>query len=569
MKKTKQNAYPSSLSKERAGDLRTGAEILADGLIANGIKRIYGVPGESYLSLLDAIHERRDKLRYITCRHEGAASFMAEAEAKMTRLPGVFAVTRGPGATNASIGLHVAQQDSTPVIALVGQIDSRTRYREAFQELDYHRFYGQVTKWVAEIDDPVRIPELLCQAWNRACNGRPGPVALILPEDKLLLKARVADAPTVRACGAWPHPSRIQALHALLEDSKAPILIVGGSGWSCKGLKQLQHFAENYQIPVASAFRHQDCFDNHHPLYCGDAGTALVPALDRAIRNSDLVIAVGARLGEMTTSGYSLLDIPRPKQKFVHVLAGPEELGRVYSPDIGIISSLDGFAIEAARLRPDAPRPKAQVPERPEPIIMEGLEGVDPTSLFRGLQANLPSSTIVTGGAGNATIWNQKIWQYFPNWGETYWRTQLAPTAGTMGYGLPAAIAAKLVTPDRPVISVLGDGCFQMTAMELATAIQYEAPIIVLVLDNGQYGTIRMHQERHYPGRREGTSLTNPDFVAFAESFGFKGIYLEEDSKIPDTVAQACACTRAGRPVLVHVRLDPRRITPFMRLQEK
>ncbi len=536
---------------------RTGAEILVDGLLANGLATGFGVPGESYLAVLEAMREK--DFDFVICRQEGGASMMADASAKLTGKPGLCFVTRGPGAANAMSGVHVAAQDSTPLLLFVGQIERGFRHREAFQELDYRAVFGSVAKWVVEIDDAARIPELLSRAIRTATQGRPGPVVIALPEDMLVERAEVFDAPAVTPAETWPGLSDMAQLQKLLWAAERPIAIVGGGRWSDGAAARLARFADRFALPVSVTFRRQMLFSADHPSYAGDLGIAPNPKLVQRVKQADLVLLIGGRLSEIPAQGYTLLDVPSPGQTLVHVHADAEELGRVYQPALAIHASPNAFAAALEAVQPptriawsaateeahaDYLAWSAKVPPHPGAVQMaEVLEAF----------AKLPADTIVTNGAGNYSAWFHRFHRV------TRYGTQAAPTSGSMGYGLPAAVAAKRVHPEREVVALAGDGCFLMTGQELATAVQHRLPLVVLVFDNGQYGTIRMHQERAYPERPFGTALENPDFAAYARAFGAEGFSVSEAGEFAPAFSAARNC---GRPAVVHVRLDPEAITP-------
>jgi len=551
------------MPKNRHLHARTGAQHLVDALADNGSDLIFGVPGESYLAVLDALVDQPE-LRFITCRHEAAAANMAEAHGKLTGRPGVCMVTRGPGATHASVGVHTAFQDSTPMILLIGQVARSMRDREAFQEVDYRRFFADQTKWVAEIDDPARVPEYMARAYAVAMNGRPGPVALALPEDMLVETAEAVRCGRVTRSRAAPAKDDLDRFKLLLQSAERPIALLGGGGWSGDAVKSARRFVERNALPVACTFRAKDYFDNAHPNYAGDLGIAPNPALAARVRESDLVIAVGPRLGEMTSSGYSLFNSPLCEQPLVHIHPGAEELGRVYKAELAINATIPEACAALARIQVDsaawageAHAANAAYRSFIEPV--EVGDGVNLSEVFHWLSGALPRDAIVCNGAGNYAAWLHRFHQH------RAYRTQLAPTSGAMGYGVPAAIAAKLAHPERVVVSVAGDGCFMMSAQELATAARYEANVIFLVVDNGAYGTIRMHQERDYPARKSGTDLTNPDFKKFAESFGCYARKVESADEFPNAFR---AARRAGRPALIWIRGDVEAIAPGKRLSE-
>ena len=545
-------------------DARTGGRILVDQLRVQGVETAFGVPGESYLEVLDALHDTPE-LRFIVCRQEGGAAMMAAAWGELTGRPGVAFVTRGPGATNASAGVHIAQQDSSPMVLFVGQIDRGARERDTFQEVDYRRFFGGMAKWVAEIDDPARIPEFVHRAFATATAARPGPVVLALPEDMLVESASVPDGRPARPAEAAPDPALMEELRRLLEAAEQPFVILGGSGWNEQGLAALRTFLDAADLPAACGFRRQDLLDNDHRCYAGHIGLGPNPKLADQIRKSDLLLVIGSRLGETTSQGFKLLDLPAPRQRLVHVHNDPEELGRFYQPELAIPAGLNAFARAAAGLPPSRHRPwalatvdgHAQELEWRAPTRIPGRLQLG--EVVAWLRERLPPETILTNGAGNYAIWANRHFAY------RGLGTQLAPTSGSMGYGLPAAIAAKLRCPGRPVVCFAGDGCFLMTGQELATAVLYDLPIIILVVDNGMYGTIRMHQEREHPGRVSATDLRNPDFAALARAYGAFGARVETTEAFAPAFQEAQA---AGGPAVLHLILDPEAITPRMSLTE-
>ena len=541
-------------------DLKTrhGGKILADALVAQGARLAFGVPGESYLPLIDGLHDVRDRLTFIVCRQEGGASYMAEAYGKLTGEPGVLLVTRGPGATNGSIGVHTAFQDSTPLVMLIGQVGNDFAEREAFQEIDYRRMYGQLAKWVAQIDRVERIPEYVSHAFHAATAGRPGPVVLALPEDMLFSEAAVADVAKHHTVRPAPSPSQMEELKKLLEAARNPFVILGGGGWARDASKRVQAWAETNGLPVGTSFRCQDLFDNRSPSYAGDVGIGINPKLAERVKNADVLLVIGARLGEMTTGGYTLIEAPQPRQKLVHVHAGAEELGRVYRPELAINSGYPQFVDALQDLKVKSDHWKKQT----EQARMDYLAWIEPLPMpgtlhygevIRWLSRNLPEDTIVAGGAGNFAGWLHRHFQY------KGFRTQLGSTNGSMGYGYPAAVAAKLAAPERNVVALCGDGDFLMNGQEIATAAQYGANFVALVVNNGQYGTIRMHQEREYPGRVYGTGLRNPDFAAYAKAFGGHGETVERTEDFAPAFERA---SRAGKPALIELRIDPDAITP-------
>ncbi|HEX7969698.1 MAG TPA: thiamine pyrophosphate-binding protein [Stellaceae bacterium] len=543
---------------------RTGAQILVDQLKVHGADTVFCVPGESYLAVLDALYDA-NSIRLVTCRQEGGAAMMADAYGKLTGTPGLCMVTRGPGATNASAGLHVAMQDSTPLILFIGQVARDTVEREAFQEVDYRRMLGQFAKWVAQIDDPRRIPEFLSRAYHVATSGRPGPVVLALPEDMLTEAADVADAEPYRPVETWPGEAPMAALRERLAAARRPFLLLGGSAWDAKAVTSIEAFATANKLPVGTVFRRQDRFDNAHPCYAGDVGIGINPKLAQRIQDADLLIAVGPRLGEMTTGGYTLIDIPTPRQRFIHIHPDPEELGRVYQSELPINASPRAFARAAGALAPIANPPwAAATAAAHEEYLTWRKPPRSPGDIQMGevmlwLDAQLPPDAIVTNGAGNFATWVHRFHQY------RRFGSQLAPTSGSMGYGFPAALAAKVVHPERVVVCVAGDGDFLMTGQELATAVHRKLGVIVLLVNNNMYGTIRMHQERYHPGRVIGTDLVNPDFAALARAYGAHGEVVERTADFAAAFERARA---AGRPAILELRIDPEALTIRQSLSE-
>jgi len=537
---------------------RTGGQLLVDALKVHGVDMAFGVPGESYLSVLDAFYESRDDIKFVICRQEGGAANMADAYGKLTGRPGICFVTRGPGATNASIGIHTAFQDSTPLILFIGQVDNEVAEREAFQEIDYRRMFGQMAKWVAQIDRPERVPEMISHAFHLAVSGRPGPVVLALPEDMQVATATVPDTARYQRVAAHPGADDMNKLREMLAQAKRPFVMLGGGGWNAKACADMRAFIETNNLPTACAYRCQDLLDNRSPNYLGDIAVGMNPAIEKRIRECDLLLAIGLRLGEWTTINYTLIDIPRPKMKFVHVHAGAEELGRVYQADMLINSGMPEFAAAARALAPVKPvwadqtkAARAEFDAWQVPVKTPGTLNMSEVIAF--LKKRLPDGSILTNGAGNFTLWAHRFYQY------TGFRTQLGPTSGAMGYGVPAGVAAKLVHPDRPVIAFAGDGDFMMNGQELATAMQYGAKTIFIVINNGMFGTIRMHQERHYPGRISGTELHNPDFAALARAYGAHG---EVVTKTEDFEAAFERAWNAGTAALLELRIDPDSVSP-------
>ena len=547
--------------------VRSGARILVDQLLIHGVDHVFCVPGESYLAVLDALYDVPDRIRLVVNRHESGSAFMAEAGGKLTGAPGVAFVTRGPGACNAAIGVHTAYQDSTPMILFVGQVGNDFVEREAFQEIDYRRMYGPMTKWVAQIDRAERVPEYVARAFATATSGRPGPVVLALPEDMLGAKASVADARRYQPIQAAPSQRDMHALRSLLAASERPFVIVGGAGWDDEACADVQAFAEAQVLPVGCAFRFQDLFDNRHPNYAGDVGIGINPQLAARIENADLVIAIGARLGEMTTSGYTLFEAPVPKQKLIHVHADAEELGRVFQATLAINAGMREISATLRELTSaKSPRSSANVIEaraqyeawQAEPqVFRDRPRALNLWRVIKTLAERLPADFILANGAGNFATWGHRFHRY------TGLRTQLAPTSGAMGYGVPAGIAAKIIAPDRSVVVLAGDGDFVMTGQELATAVQERAGVLFIVFNNGMYGTIRMHQESEYPGRVSGTSLVNPDFAALAQAYGAFGARVDETDAFEVALDAALAhIATKGLPALIELRTDPEIITP-------
>ena len=537
----------------------SGGQLVVRSLLEQGVDHVFCVPGESHLAVLDALYDVRERIKLVVCRHEGGACNMAEAYGKLTGRPGIALVTRGPGASNAAIGVHTAAQDSTPLILLVGQVPREFADREAFQEIDYRSMFGQIAKWVAQIDDPRRVPEYLSHAFHAATSGRAGPVVLALPEDMLTEEAEAPATPRYQRIAASPSAEQMARLAALLASARTPLLIAGGGGWTAEACAGLRRFAEEWRLPVACAFRFQDLFDNDHPQYAGDVGLGINPKLARRIQGADLALVFGARLGEATTSGYTLFAVPVPRQTLVHVHSGAAELGRVYAAHLAINAGMTELIAALGQLHPTAPpawfaetkAARAEYEAWNAPVRVPGP--LQMAEVVRFLRDRLPPDAIVTNGAGNFASWVHRFYRY------RRFRSQLGPTSGAMGYGVPAAIAAKSVHPERMVVAFSGDGDFLMTGQELATAVQYGLPLIVVLVNNGSYGTIRMHQEREYPGRVHGTALRNPDFVAFARSFGAFGELVETTEQFAPAFERAAA---SGVPALLELRLSEEVITP-------
>lgn len=539
--------------------------LLVECLVAQGVTHAFGVPGESYLAVLDGFHAYREQIQFIINRQEGGAAFMAEAHGKLTGRPGVCFVTRGPGATNASIGVHTAFQDSTPLVLFVGDVASDMRDREAFQEVDYESFFGPSTKGFAKrverIDDARRIPEYIARAFATAMNGRPGPVVLVLPEDMLVQEVDAAPLPRVEAVQAWSDPGSLRTLREMLLAAQRPLVVAGGGGWTPQAAQALQRFAENWKLPVCNAFRFQDTFDNFHPQYAGDMGIAPNPKLVQRVQESDLILAVGPRLGEMTTGGYTLLPAPRIKQKLVHIHASAEELHRVYQADLAINATMNAAArsLEVLTAPPSLPWEtwtqacNADYLANLQPQALPG--DIDMPAIIGALQKHLPADVAVTNGAGNFASWVHRYWRFHGLAKGA--KTQLAPTNGAMGYGVPAGIAAAITT-GRLAFTIAGDGDFLMNGQELATSMQYGARTIIVLLNNGMYGTIRMHQEREYPQNVSGSQLANPDFVALARAYGYAGERVTRTAEF-EPALQAALTRQQG--TVIEVMLDPEVIT--------
>jgi acetolactate synthase-1/2/3 large subunit len=541
---------------------RTGGEILVDQLAIHGVRHVTCVPGESYLAALDAFYGR--EIALTVCRHESTAAIIAEAVGKATGRPGICFVTRGPGATNASPGVHIARQDSSPMIVFVGQVARAMRERDAFQELNYRAVFGAMAKWATEIDEPARIPEVVARAFHTACQGRPGPVVIALPEDMLSERALVPDAKPFEPVETWPGSTDMSQLQKLLWAARRPVALVGGSRWSEAATAALMRFAERFALPAATTFRRGALFDALHPCYAGDLGIGVNPKLLARIKGADLVLLIGSRLSEIPSQGYTLFDIPEPQVKLVHVHPGVDELGRVYHPALAINASPTAFCSALEGLQPPgeiAWRGESDTAhadylawsEKPTP--QPG--GVNLGEIMVWLREHLPGDAIITNGAGNFSAWIHRFYRVRKFGG------LVGATAGSMGYGLPAALAMQMLYPGRTVVCVAGDGDFLMTGQDFATAVQYELPVIVVISDNSLYGTIRMHQERDYPGRVIATDLKNPDFVAYAQAFGGFGVKVDKTADFPAAFA---AARKSGKPAIIHLKVDPEALTPGMSL---
>ncbi len=552
--------------------------LLVECLIEQGVTHAFGVPGESYLAVLDGFAERREKIQFITCRHEGGAAFMAEAAGKLSGRPGVCLVTRGPGATNASIGLHTAFQDSTPMVLLVGDVGSDMRDREAFQEVDFFSFFKPVAKRVERIDEASRIPEYIARAFATAMNGRPGPVVLILPEDMLVEKVTQQPLPRIEPVQSWSDPGALRSLREMLLKSERPFVIAGGGGWTVQAAQALQRFAENWQLPVGNAFRFQDTFDNHHPNYAGDVGIGINPLLAKRIQDSDLIIAIGPRLGEMTTGGYTLLQAPRPAQKLVHIHASAEELNRVYQADLAICATMNAaarslevltapisIAWSAESIRANEQYRQWIVPQSLPGLPFDDAGGesenrgnINMPRIVKLLQKHLPPDAVLTNGAGNFASWMHRYFQFHGL--AKGFKTQVAPTNGSMGVGVPAGVAANALT-GRVAFTISGDGDFLMNGQELSTATAHDAASIVLVLNNGTYGTIRMHQEREYPQRVSGSAIRGADFKQLAQGYGYHGVRIIHSDEFEPQLIEALQRLEEKKGTLIELMISPEVIT--------
>ena len=541
-----------------------GGQILVAALRAQGVDRIYCVPGESYLPVLDALYDAPE-IAVVSARHEGAAANMAEADGKLTGRPGICMVTRGPGATHASIGVHTAFQDSTPMILFIGQVAADAKEREGFQEVDYRAMFGPLAKWATEIDDASRIPEYINRAFQTAMSGRPGPVVISLPEDMLSgITAMPAMTRTAVPARSAPRAADLQSLAAMLAKAERPLLVIGGTGWTDEACQAVTAFAARNALPIVSSFRRQDLVDNRHGNYCGHLGLGVDPTLAERLKTADLVVAIGSRLGENTTNGYTLMTAPVASQTLVHIHPDPEELGRVYQPALGIACDLAEFGLALAGL--DIPGGEGRTAwleaaraayvkfsSPPGPVVTL----VDMSKVVGWLSDHLDDNAIIANGAGNYTVWVHRYFRYRRP------KTEMAPTSGAMGYGVPAAIAAQLRYPDRQVVAFAGDGCFLMYPQELGTAVQHGANLVIIVVNNGIYGTIRMHQERRFPGRVVATDIVNPDFIALAQSFGAHAERVETFEDFPEAFKRASA---AGKPALLELIVEKAQLTPGFRM---
>lgn len=544
-------------------DRLSGGQMLVRELVLQGVEHVFCVPGESYLAVLDALYEA--PIAVTVCRHEGGAAMMAEAHGKLSGRPGICFVTRGPGATNASSALHIAKQDSTPMILFVGQVERGMQDREAFQELDYRASFGSMVKWATEVESSDRLPEIVSRAFYVSMSGRPGPVVIALPEDMLLEQSSAAPSRKVNISELAPTTTDLARLNSLLEQSQRPLLIAGGSGWSNEAVEDLIDFSEKHSVPIAVSFRRQGLFPATHSHFVGDIGVGSNPELISYAREADLIILLGGRLSELPSQSYTLVDIPIPRQKLIHIHSGTDEIGKIYSPDLAFNLAPGAFLKGAALLESEGTKRADYIIEgRALYERWSGVATVVPGAFNLGeallaLSGVVPSDAVVCNGAGNYAVWVHRFWRF------RAFNSQLAPTSGSMGYGVPAAVAAKRIQPQRVVIAFAGDGCFLMSGQEFATAVQYNLPIIVIVIDNGMYGTIRMHQEREYPSRVVATDLRNPDFAAYARAFGGHGETVSETSEFLSAFERARS---SGKPSIIHCKTSPEALTPTRSLSE-
>ena len=539
------------------GKSRTGGQILVDQLVAQGVERIYCVPGESYLAALDALYDA--KVEVTVCRQEAGAAIMAGIVGRLTGRPGICFVTRGPGATNAAHGIHIAEHDSAPMILFVGQVERSMRGRGAFQEMDYRAVFGSTTKWVTEVESAAQIPEVVQRAYHYATQGRPGPVVISLPEDVLTEVAETADAPRVEPAPIWPGLTQMADLQKRLWAAERPLVIVGGPGWTGKASASVMRFAERFDLPIAAEFRRASALDGEHANYCGEIGLGINPKLKARAEAADLVLLIGGRMSEAASQGYTLLAVPKPRQALIHVHADPHEIGRNYAPTLGIVATSAAFAAALESVQPPNATPWSETTRQARADYLAWSDqaprspgAVQPAEIMLFLRGRAPEA-IYSTGAGNFALWVNRFLRF------RSFEQQLGPTGGSMGFGLPAAVAAKQLYPSRTVVAFTGDGDFLMNGQEFATAVQYNAAVIVVVMDNGQYGTIRMHQEREYPGRVVGTQLRNPDFAALARAFGGHGETVLRTEEFAPAFERALA---SGIPAILHVKVDPEAITP-------
>ena len=541
-----------------------GGQILANALVRQGVEIAFGVPGESFLPLLDGLVDHQERLRFITCRQEGGAAYMAEAYAKLTGKPGVVMVTRGPGAANALIGVHTAYQDSTPMVVLIGQVGTDMVEREAFQEMDYRKVYSECSKWVGSIDRTDRIDEFVSHAFHLAQSGRKGPVVLALPEDVLFKEAQEKPTPAAPMIATGLDQTLFANAMQQFAKAKCPMVIVGGGSWTKAACNALSAWANREQVPVATSFRSQDLLDNLDPCFAGDLGIAANPALVKRVQEADMLLVIGERLGEMTMAGYTVLTVPKPQMPLIHVLPSPDELGRVYYADYPICAAPQAFceALSKIFMEPQLERVQMKVAHDAylafsKPTTIPGP--VQLSAIVSALQSHLPRNAILTNGAGNFAAF---LHRFYPYGG---FKSQLAPANGSMGYGLPAAIAAKIVDPARVAVAFCGDGDFMMNCQELATAMRYQAKPIVIIVNNGMYGTIRMHQEREYKARVSGTELTNPNFIDFAKSFSMPAYRVEKTEQFAPAIQEAL---KSADGAIIEIVIDPEAISPSKRLSE-
>lgn len=543
----------------------TGGRLLVDQLAALGVTAVFGVPGESFLPMLDALRDRQDVIRFVTARHEGAAAFMADAAGKLSGLPGVCLVSRGPGALHAANGVHMAMQGSTPLLLLVGQVARSVRGRETFQEIDIHATFGSIAKWAADVDDADRIPEFLSRAFATATSGRPGPVVLGLPEDVLRDSTTASVLAPFERADAVASLDTVERVRDLLAVAERPLILAGGAGWTAQASESLARFAEANHAAVATVFRYQDAYDNTLATYIGDVGMGVSPALASRLAEADLLVALGPRLDDITTGAYQRILSPAPHQALVHVHQGAEEIGRVFRPTLGVTAAIPAFVEALAALEPLVTNPWSDWVDkgRQDYLDWRAVEAinderhVDLAVVTSELRSLIGDDAIVTNGAGNYTTWIHRYVTF------RQFRTQLAPTGGSMGYGLPAALAAKVLHPEREVVAFAGDGCFLMSGQELATAVQEDLNVIVIVVNNHMYGTIRLHQERRYPGRVFATDLVTPDFAALARAYG---AYAETVTATRDFPAAFERARATNRPALIELLVDPDQLTPSVRL---
>ncbi len=559
----------STTSFEQDLSPRNGGQILLQQLRLQGARRIFMVAGESYLPCIDALNEHTDQIQAITCRQEGGAAYMAEAYGKLTGEPGICFVTRGPGATNASVGVHTAYQDSTPMILFVGQVGNDFIEREAFQEIDYRRMFGEMTKWVAQIDSTERIPEYVARAWNIATSGRPGPVVLALPEGTLFDQAEVANIEPAARVVSYPGAQQLEELKSRLAQATKPFLLLGGSSWSSLAMQQVQDFAKRFDLPVGVAWRRLECYDQRDQQFVGHVGWAMHDQLRQQLNESDLVIAVGTRMGEATSEGYSWINSPQPKQALVHIYPDPEELGRVYRPDLAITATVNGFAAMLETLTPDNPPSWSELRQQARQVYNETLKPLpSPGPLSLDKVSNTVSLVLngtgcITVGAGNYALYPHRYAQFHGA------GSSLASTVGTMGYGLPAAISYKLEFPEQPAICYAGDGCFQMNMQELGVAMQYNLGVVILVFNNGMWGTIRAHQEREFPGREIALTFQNPEFTELIKAYGGKGQIVTADDQFESAFRDALQFAEENKlPAIIELRYDNNGIAPGQLLSD-